>query len=114
MYRIATVITFLFVVAGCALGGDTVFRAQGSLAGRNADSPKCALHLRLREDGKSVDHRNIADQFNAEFVIPAGVKSYFFSAECPDGPRYQSKEFELGGRTTLGSSLQLGELSPTN
>lgn len=113
MHRITAVIALLFAVVGCALGGDTVFRAQGSLAGRKADSPKCALHLRLSEGGRSVDHRDIVTPFNAEFVVPAGVRSYFFSAECPDGSRYQSKAFELGGSTTLGSKLQLGELSPS-
>ena len=112
MLRFATVVALVLMVTGCVLGGDTVFRVQGSLAGRNADSPNCALHLRYVESARSVDFRDIGAAFNAEFVVPAGAEWYFFTAECPDGSRYQSEKIKLGGNSTLGSQVSVGELKP--
>ena len=113
MYRTLVGIALVSIVTGCVLGGDAVFRVEGSLAGRNSESPKCVLHLRHVESEKSVDFRDVSTDFDAEFIVPARNRSYFFLVECPDGTRYRSKTYELGGKTTLGSKLVVGELQPT-
>lgn len=113
MRKLAAIVFFVLIITGCAIGGDAAFRVEGTLMGRDSASPKCVLHMRNVGTERSVDFRDISTSFNAEFIVPAGKRPYFFLVECPDGTRYRSTTYELGGNTTLGSKLVLGELQPT-
>lgn len=112
MFKLCSIVFLLLASAGCATSGESFFQVQGSLFGRDSKPEKCLLQLLKKGAEKAIDHREVGSAFQTEFVIPAGRAQYFFTAECPDGTHYQSKDFELGSSKDFAKKIALGVLRP--
>ena len=103
------------LLSGCAImGGDVPMRVTGAVPAVAAagahDRANCTLDLVMAKNGKVRFHRIVSRTFDESFSLEARRKFYYFVAECSDGWKSRSKEFELGGSGSFDKLIELGTM----
>jgi len=99
--------------AGCAMmGGDMPIRVSGTIppSSQGVNRHNCSLGLALSDANRIRSRREISPEFLTSFVIEARAKRYQFIARCEDSWESHSASFELGGRGSFNTLVELGTL----